>query len=254
MPPGECGCDGFGFLANANAKVNNDSVVDGNLGVNQAVKGRLRFGKRAFVTDGHTVAGEQVRLSDEASVDDVLTINLFRGATAVVRGTLELATLPLRSPFCELPAFSCAPGNDVVAVGPGATALPPGTYGRLMVGDGAEVDLEPGGIYTFCDVRMDRGSVVQSTDRATINVVGDVTIGAGSKLWTPPTVNDLPLILNVGGRRVRISQSVVIEAAITAPQAKLKVQRGGELYGCFCTDRLTTDKNVLLECVDTLGP
>ena len=39
-----------------------------------------------------------------------------------------------------------------------------------------------------------------------------------------------------------------------APTAKLKIQRQGEVHGCFCTDRLTTDKEVLLECVGTTGP
>jgi hypothetical protein len=67
-------------------------------------------------------------------------------------------------------------------------------------------------------------------------------------------VNDLPLEVNVGGARVRLSQAAVVEAVITAPNAKLKIQRRGSLYGCFCSDSLTTDKEVLLECVDTTGP
>jgi hypothetical protein len=132
--------------------------------------------------------------------------------------------------------------------------LAPGSYGALVVGNGATLTLDPNAVYDFCSVRVGRGAFVESSDRTTIEVVDDISVGAGSKLWTPPTANDLPLILNVGGARVRFSQGAVIEAAITAPNAKMKMQRDGELYGCFCTDRLTTDKDVLLECVDTTGP
>jgi hypothetical protein len=53
----------------------------------------------------------------------------------------------------------------------------------------------------------------------------------------------------VGGGLVRISQANVVEAVITAPNAKLRIQRSGELYGCFCADELRTDKNILMECV-----
>ena len=74
-------------------------------------------------------------------------------------------------------------------------------------------------------------------------------MGAGSRLWTPAVVNDLPVVMNVAGKLVRISQADVVEAIITAPNAKIKIQRAGQVYGCSCSDTLRTDKNVLLECV-----
>jgi hypothetical protein len=135
-----------------------------------------------------------------------------------------------------------------------ATILTPGSYGILLVGGGATLELDPNAYYEFCSVRIGRGAVVQSSGFTSIDVEGNFSMGAGSSLWTPPTVNDLPLELNVGGTRVRLSQAAVVEAVITAPNAKLKIQRQGELYGCFCSDELTTDKEVLLECVDTTGP
>jgi hypothetical protein len=234
--------------------VNNDGVVDGSLGVNAPVTGLLRFGKRVFMTDGTTAGGEQIRMGDATSVHDVLATSLFRPPTAVVRGAYQIIATPLRSPFCELPAFTCTAGNDVTVPDYGAMALAPGSYGSLVVGNGATLTLDPNAVYDFCSVRVGRGALVESSDRTTIQVVDDVTIGAGSRLWTPPTLNDLPLVLTVGGLKVRVSQSAIVEAAITAPYAKLKIQRAGQIYGCFCTDRLTTDKEVLLECVDTTGP
>lgn len=221
--------------------------------MNQPTVGRLRFGQRVYVTD-HTVAADEIRIGDESSVFDVLANSLFRGLTATVRGDLGIVSLPLRDPFCELPLFTCD-GNAPVAVPTGTSLdLVPGSYGALVVADGAVLNLEPDEEYTFCSARIGREAVVQSVGRATINVVGDISVGAGSRLWTPEDVDDLPLILNVGGTKVRLSQAAIVEAAITAPNAKLKIQRQGEVYGCFCTDRLTTDKEVRLECVATTLP
>jgi len=203
------------------------------------------------MTDGTTAAAYQVRLGDGVSVDDILATFLFQVPTALVRGSFDRVSLPLQE-FCELPEFMCTPGNDVTVAD--SLALAPGSYGALRVGSGATVDLDPNATYTFCSVRVGRNAFVQSSDQTTIGVVGNVTIGAGSKLWTPAVVNDLPLVLYVGGTTVRLSQAAVVEAVITAPNAKLKIQRDGALYGCFCTNQLTTDKEVLLECVDTTGP
>jgi hypothetical protein len=148
-----------------------------------------------------------------------------------------------------LPDFSCSPGNDLM-VAPGDTVSPPpGSYGQLLVGDGATVNLVPGVPYDFWEVRIGRDASVQSSGQAIINVTGNIRMGAGSKLWTPPVPNDLPIVLNIGGSLVRISQADVVEAIITAPNAKVRIQRSGELHGCFCSDELRTDKNVLLECV-----
>jgi hypothetical protein len=237
------------------AKVNNDGTVDGNLGVNDPLRGLLKFGKTVFMTDGSTAAADRIKLGEYSSVYNLLATLLYRGLTVDIRGTVDLVSLPLRAPFCQLPTFACTPGNDVEVPEYGTMiGLAPGSYGSLMVGNGATLNLDPNAEYTFCDVRIGRGASVQSTDRTTVNVAGVFKIGAGASFWTPPTVNDLPLVLNVGGPLVRLSQGAVVEAAITAPDAKIKIQRGGAIYGCFCADKLNTDKSILLECVDTTGP
>lgn len=152
-------------------------------------------------------------------------------------------------PFCELPQFVC--GGAAVVVGPGeAATLPAGTYGGLLIGDGGVLILDPGVAYTFCDVRVGRGAAIESAGQATINVTNNIRLGAGSRLWTPAVPNHLPLVLNVAGGLVRLSKADVVEAIITAPNAKLRIQRAGELHGCFCAEDVTTDKNVLLECIE----
>jgi hypothetical protein len=191
-----------------------------------------------------------VRLGDESSVYDVDTDVLFDAPTATLRGAWGPVALPLQSPFCALPAFACTSGNDVVVAAGVTSGLSGGSYGTLTVGDGATLDLNAASIYTFCDVRVGRGATVQAPGQTTINVESNLRLGAGSRLWTPAVVDDLPLLLNVGGSLVRVSQADVIEAIITAPAAKIRLQRASELYGCFCADELTTDKNVLLSCIE----
>jgi hypothetical protein len=244
-----CDCDGFPFLVAGRASLNNDATVGGSLGANDP-NGQLRIGRRVFLADGTTAAGSIVRLGDEASVFDVSTDMLFEGPTSQIRGTRGMVTLPLVSPFCTLPQISCTPGNDLIVPAGDTASPPPGSYGRLQVGDGATLNLVPGVSYDFCDARVGRYANVQSTGQVTINVTGNIRMGAGSRLWTPAIVNDLPVVLNIGGSLVRISQADVVEAIITAPNAKIRIQRAGELYGCFCADELRTDKNVLMECVE----
>lgn len=89
-------------------------------------------------------------------------------------------------------------------------------------------------------------SVIDSTD-VTINVEGKVQIGAGSFFGS---TSGTPLLLNVAGRVVRISQSAVVNAAILAPDAKVKIQRDGTLLGCYCARASTTDKHVTLICTE----
>jgi hypothetical protein len=57
------------------------------------------------------------------------------------------------------------------------------------------------------------------------------------------------MILNVAGSKVRISAEAIVQAAITAPNAKVKIQRRGLLEGCFCAHQATMDKGVDLICV-----
>ncbi|HWP67333.1 MAG TPA: hypothetical protein VNO26_15660 [Candidatus Limnocylindria bacterium] len=246
-----CDCDGFAFLAATQARLNNNAFVDGSIGVNDGNSGWLRVGRRAFLGDGTIAAGRLVGLAANSSVYRVDATTLMKAPSAEIRDafTSQLG-FPLVTPFCPLPAFTCDAGNPVHVRPADSASLPGGTYGMLFVGDGAVLTLDAGATYTFCEVRVGRNAAIEAAGQATINVEDGIRIGAGSRLWTPSVVNDLPLVLNVGGSLVRLSQADVVEAAITAPNAKLRIQRAGALYGCFCSAELTTDKNVRLECVE----
>ena len=232
-------------------KFNNDSIIVGSIGANEPFFGLIRFGKNSFMPDGTSVSAERVNVGSGTSIYQVNTTSLSQGSDATIRNGVGPVTLPLVNPFCSLPPIECN-DDDVFVDGGQNLALPAGTYGNLVMRNGAMLELsDPDGEYTFCKVKVARNAHIMGFGRPTINVAGTFAFGAGSSLTTD---GNLPVILNVAGRKVRISQSAVVYAAITAPNAKLKIQRDGALFGCYCTDNSTTDKNVSLVCVDTASP
>jgi hypothetical protein len=79
-----------------------------------------------------------------------------------------------------------------------------------------------------------------------MNVVGNVNIGSGSRLM--PSIGQPPVVLNVRGKQVRVSQNAVAEAIITAPFAKITLGRDSLVRGCFCVETARTDKHITLMC------
>jgi hypothetical protein len=211
----------------------------------------VRFGKNAFMTDGTSVSAERVKIGSGTSVYQVNATLLAPSPDATIRNGTGPVSLPLVNPFCSLPPIECNDDHQQVDGGQTLT-LAPGTYGNLTIRNGGMLELTvPDGEYTFCKVKGARNAHIAGYGRPTINVAGSFGFGAGSTLTTD---GNLPVILNVAGKKVRISQSAVVYAAITAPNAKLKIQRDGSLFGCYCTNSSTTDKHVSLVCVDTASP
>ena len=54
--------------------------------------------------------------------------------------------------------------------------------------------------------------------------------------------------MNVAGSAVRVSDSAVANAVFVAPNARISFGRGATLLGCFCADRINTDKRINLVC------
>lgn len=238
-----CDCAGFPFLGAREVKVNNDASVGGSLGTNDA-GGRARLGKDVVMADGTRIAGDLVSIGGGSSVYDVRANTLQVGPEVVVRGTSALATLPLAAP-CTLPPFTCGVTPVQVQVGETAGPLPPGAYGRLRVLNGAKLLLAPGE-FTFCDVKLGRNAVIETLGPVTINVQGNFIIGTASTV--APATGTAPVLVNVAGKAVRLSQSAVGNIAVVAPFARISFGRDARLLGCFCTDRAKSDKHITLEC------
>jgi hypothetical protein len=245
-----CDCNagdgGFTFLVAGLGKFNNDGFIDGSIGASN-VGGFVRFGQNVFMTDGTSVTADRVKIGGATSVFDVTTNRLYPTPESIIRGTLTEGGLavPLADAACTLPAFTC--GGPDVTVPPLTvqTSLPPGTYGNLFIGDGAVLRLPDFGEYTFCSMKVGNNGALRPSQQVTINVSGDVRIGSGALLVSDANA---PFIFNVGGTKFRISQGAVVNAKITAPFAKIKIQRDGTIDGCTCSDAIKTDKHTALLC------
>jgi hypothetical protein len=199
------------------------------------------------MTDGTRVSGARIKIGNGTSVYEAYANLLQPSSTAVIRNGTGIPILPLVIDPCELPELTCGGDDVVVPSNFTLTFLPPGTYGSLRVANGASVRLASSGTYNFCDVKLGRNAMVEATGQVVINVVGSMRVGADSEILTP--FANAPIILNVGGKKVRISQSAVMKVILNAPNAKLKIQRGGTIFGCFCSDKATTDKHTSLLCL-----
>lgn len=250
--PPACDCAGAAFVAERYLKINNDAFVDGHALVKQA-GGLLRTGRKVFATDGSRFTADLTTLGNAISAWSVRTNRLLLGRDAVVRdgsgdAPPPAGPFPLRAPSCAVPAFECG-GQDVVvngAVPP--QPLAPGSYGRVVVPNDATLVLAPGGTFAFCELKIGRTARVVTSGRTTIAVAGSVQVGGASYLGPEPPSEPTPL-LNVLGLRVALSQSAVVRARVTAPNARLSFQRDATLQGCFCTDVANTDKHITLACV-----
>jgi hypothetical protein len=102
------------------------------------------------------------------------------------------------------------------------------------------------GEFTFCDVKMGRQAVLEAEGDVIMKIALNLRIGTASTFGPAPGF--APVGVYVGGRKVRLSQSARVIAAIVAPNAKIAFGRDAELDGCFCAQQAKSDKHITLTC------
>jgi len=242
--PVVCTCPGVPFLVAREGKINNDADVRASAGASNP-GGRFRLGKNVIFADGTNLIGDTVQLGNGSSVDRVLANTVLKGDFVTIRGGVGTPTLPLAQPFCTIPAIACGGADVMVQPNQSMGPLAPGTYGKLILQNGGTLTLAAG-TFTFCDLKMGRNAVLTTVGQATLNVQRNVVIGTASTFG--PAVGDTPIVVNVAGKLVRVSQSAVANAAFFAPAGRITFGRDSHLLGCFCTDREKSDKHITLEC------
>jgi hypothetical protein len=237
----------FKFRARTSARVGNGSVIDGDLGVNQA-GGSLRIGQGVVAMDGWTLAADNVKLGNFSTVAHVRTNNLRRSIHAdrqgAIRQSLGPAVLPLVDPFCTLTLPPCS-GPDVVAQRGETVSLAPGAYGRVRLRNDSTLVLQPG-TYDFCSLTANRRVTVRMTGpgATVLNVTGNFRLGNQS-LVSLDAGADRPTV-NVAGRSVRVGAGGAFDGVLTAPNARLSLGRDALVRGGFCVGSLNTDHRVQL--------
>jgi hypothetical protein len=225
------------------AKLNNDGIFTGHAAVNDPL-GRLQVGKDVFMPDGTSLSANYVQVGNASSVSQVFANTVKSGVGAQIRNGSGPVALPLADPFCEIPSFTC--GTQTINLPPGTNQrVVPGTYGFVRVANGATLRLAAG-VYTLCDVKMGREARIEAEGPVVLRIVGGLRIGTAS--YFGPVFGAPPIAAYVAGRKVRVSQSAVAVAQITAPFAKMQFGRDATLVGCFCSDQVRTDKHITLTC------
>ena len=233
------------FLVARDARLNNDATIDGSVGVNDQ-GGSLRLGRRLTMTDGTTATSDGARLAAGASIANARVNNLVLGPNANVRGTTGPAVLPIISPFCSIPADHLRRRGRAGAAGseprPARTrdVWPP-------LGAGRRID----------HARAGRLHLLRHQDRPQLE---DYDAGPGDPERRRKRHDRHGLRLRTGTgnrpdrgecRRPRSAGEPTARsprAVFVAPNARISFGRGATLQGCFCADRINTDKRINLVC------
>jgi hypothetical protein len=239
-----CQCNDLPFLAETTAILAPATTMTADLAVNR-VFGIAKLSPTATMTNGTTLTADRVWLAAGASVYDVRTNVLIAGSTSGIGGTVTPVSLPLRTPHCTLPALTCGTGSVLVTGNITELELPAGDYGTVQVGEGALLRLEENGVYRFCELKIDSGGSLLAKHQITIEVPGNVFVGSNSSIRTSGLA---PLILRVGGTKVLLGRDALITAAITAPNAKVKVKQRSAIEGCVCARIIKAGEGANLDC------
>jgi hypothetical protein len=250
MPP-LCGL--FPFLVGTRGKIGNAGAVTGGIGAN-ATGGSFNLGKSVAVSDGSTVAADQLALGVGTNVFDVLANTLRKGPGVTIRGTTGTPVLPLTNPFCPIPSFTCGGPDVMVPAGGTVGPLAPGSYGAFTVFRSGTLILAPG-TFEVCSVKTARSTTISITGatQTTMDVAGTFRLANGSS-FTPIAGTPTP-VLNVAGTLVRVSAAgSTLQAFLSAPNALFTLGRLATIRGSFCASMSTCDKQANLICLPPVAP
>jgi hypothetical protein len=238
-----CDCGGTPFSARSFARISRDAQMLGSLGVNDP-GGRALIAFGAFMPPSTSVSADRVTVGRDASIGNV-NANLFKIATGATVGAVNAVGLPLETPYCDMPLVGCGLDDVIVTDAAGVTELTPGTYGRLRIGKGGFVRLEPG-TYDFCDVSISRTSVLLADGAVTINAFGTVKVATQGSLVA--SIGSPRPILNARSVKVVFGTESVVEAELRAPDATMKLGRAASFDGCFCANKVKAGKLSFVTC------
>lgn len=237
-------CPPIPFILCEGGEINNDADIFSNIAAN-APGATLRISQHAFMSNGTAAIGDRVEIGDDTDVYSVRANDFHPGDNVNVRSTVSAAPpLPIVSPCCPIDAITC--GGAPVVVQRGQTlSITPGTYGALRVLNGARLNLAPG-TYVFCSIKVGREAQVTPQGPVRIDVAGTVRVGVDSHL--EPLPGQPAVVVNVGGKKIKLTQNAVARAFFTAPDAQFRLGRGATVEGGICVHTAQTDKHTTLQC------
>jgi hypothetical protein len=228
------------FLGATESRYGDGARIEGNVGTNQ-LGGILHLGRRSVIEVASVASADTIRLGNGSQIAAVAANVLEKSRASV--GQEGAVELPLVDAFCPVPALVCG-DQDVVVRKNKTESLPPGSYGAVVLQNGADLVLEPG-TYEFCSLRGGRKASIVTSGETVLNVQGTFELGNGSKV-RPPGRGPLVLI-NVGGS-AKLGAKSTVAAALAAPARRLQLGRGVEWRGRFCASTIAGGPRLKLDC------
>lgn len=230
------------------AKLSPGAEVTHDLGVNE-------LGGKAILASGSSMKeglfADRAKLSAGVEVQSLwandLNIAVAGDVEEYIDGELDL---PLRETPCSLPDLPlCNESAEFELVETDST-LEGELHGRVSIGKGAKLTIDEPGHYRFCELRLANGGELESKHQVTIDIVGNLIVGTESNIVTS---GGAPLILRVGGSKLLLGRDARVTAAITAPNAKVKVKSRASLEGCLCAESVKLAAEADMTCTGDDG-
>ena len=216
----------------------------GNVGVNDT-GGTMSWGKSSHFADNTEVVTDILkRAGQKSSMYDLFTNTIVSplaqaGATVRNAGPVSWSPTPLISPLPPTP--NCVVGSTPVVVAKnGSLTLPPGSYGKVVVANGATLDLT-GGTYHFQDFKTGRKATITVDAPSDITVAGKFRTNTGTKLLPGTGVGASDILVGVCGSLVKLSHKNNISGVFYAPNGQLRFGHGGFYTGQFVARELRSD-------------
>ncbi len=235
------------FVAERKVKVNNAATIGDDVAA-WDVAGSVKIGKNGFMPDGTSVTGHKVKLGGATSVFDVRA-NLVTSKGATIRGaTVTPLTLPLTGSFCTTPPLACG-GPDVLVPPLGSATIMPGSYGNILLGEAATLDLLPG-TYELCQLKAGRTTRITFLPggQSVFKVEGNLRV-LNESFFGPATGAPWPIVY-VGGSQARFGHYSESITHVVAPGAKIGVGLDGLYDGTMCGRDLKSAWRVTWRCTD----
>jgi len=242
--------DDYVFLVKRFALVKNESVVNGNIGVQNA-RGKLKVGRVASVLG--LGVGDRVFLNAGVTVSEVFANTLkFNPAKTFPGPVTQPVPLPVyvTEPLVVPDPFDPANFPPDFPIGCGGVskkgdknevfALPPGAYGAVKVAQGGRLVLSAG-TYNFCLLEAVRGDI-EVAGPVTINVRDKFGLGNQASLLPNAPLGADDVQVNFAGKSIRISAGSRFTGRIFAPEGQIRLGRQAVVIGHLVSDKLRSDK------------
>ncbi|MCG3118127.1 MAG: hypothetical protein ALAOOOJD_00266 [bacterium] len=239
----------FVFLANECITITRakQSASMGNMHSNNLIY-FLRGDPNKFTGDltavGNIKIDKEIKIIGDATAGGKITLGEHSSITGTKTSYATVAAIPLPTPA------GCTPsGTNRTVKKDGSLTLPPGSYGKVIVGDYAKLKLSAGN-YCFAVLETKTESVLQ------INVAGgpvNITVMTSLKLG-----KELEMQVSSGeagssaitfnalqSTKVLIDQGSYVLGSFIAPNAEVVLAKNVSFRGSICAKKITVERDVV---------